>query len=129
MIKKQGALLLALLYIITVAGFALNLHYCGDHVADVQINAPAKACNAPMTKSKMNCCKDSKLDVKVKDDHQKESTSFFSRLFVFEFPKFPFADFLFSAQSPSSESPADRGPPDISAKGIAVFIKNCIFRI
>jgi hypothetical protein len=81
-----------------------------------------------MTKSKMKCCKDTKLDVKVKD-HQKESTSFFSRLFVFEFPKFPFADFLFSAQSPSSESPADRGPPDISAKGIAVFIKNCIFRI
>jgi hypothetical protein len=36
MIKKQGALLLALLYIITVAGFALNLHYCGDRVADVK---------------------------------------------------------------------------------------------
>jgi hypothetical protein len=77
MIKKQGALLLALLYTITVAGFALNLHYCGSHVADVQINAPAKSCTTPMAKSKMNCCKDSKLDVKVKDDHQKESTSFF----------------------------------------------------
>ncbi|MBD1364693.1 hypothetical protein IDJ77_12810 [Mucilaginibacter sp. ZT4R22] len=129
MIKKQGALLLALLYTVTVAGFALNLHYCGSHVADVQINAPAKSCTTPMAKSKMNCCKDSKLDVKVKDDHQKESTSFFSRLFAFELPKFPLADFLLSAQQSVLEKLFDRGPPDVPSEGIAVFLKNCIFRI
>ncbi len=129
MIKRQGALLLALLYTITVAGFALNLHYCGSHVADVQINAPAKPCTTSMAKSKMNCCKDSKLDVKVKDDHQKESTSFFSRLFAFELPKFPLADFLLSAQQSVLEKLFDRGPPDVPSEGIAVFLKNCIFRI
>lgn len=129
MVKRQGALLLALLYVVTVAGFALNLHYCGNYVADVQINAPAKTCGQPMAKGKMNCCKDSKLDVKVKDDHQKESTSFFSRLFVFDLPKFAWADFLFFAQPAASESVSDRGPPGLFSGGIAVFIKNCVFRI
>lgn len=129
MVKKQGALLLALLYIVTVAGFALNLHYCGNYVADVEINAPAKACTTLMAKSKMNCCKDSKLDVKVKDDHQKESTTFLSRLFAFDLPKFAWADFLFSSQQSVLEKLFDRGPPDIPAKGIAVFLKNCTFRI
>lgn len=129
MMKKGGALVLALLYTITVAGFALNLHYCGNTVANVQINAPAESCTQQVAKSKMNCCKDSKLDVKVKDDHQKESTSFFSRLFAFDLPKFQVADFLFSAQQALLERFFDRGPPDVPSENIAVFLKNCIFRI
>ncbi|OOQ60606.1 HYC_CC_PP family protein [Mucilaginibacter pedocola] len=130
MIKRQAALVLALLYIVTVAGFALNLHYCGNYVADVKINAPAEACAQPMAKSKMHCCKDSRLDVKVKDDHQKESTSFLSRLFAFELPKFAWADFLFSSQQSVLEKLFDRGPPDEPpANAISVFLKNCTFRI
>ena len=129
MMKKGGALLLALLYVITAAGFALNLHYCGNTVADVKINAPAEACAQPMAKSKMDCCKDSKLDVKVKDDHQKESNSFVARLFAFDLPKFAIADFLLSSQQALLERFFDRGPPDVPESGIAVFIKNCIFRI
>lgn len=131
MIKRGGALLLALLYTVTVAGFALNLHYCGNTVADVQFNAPAKSCAKPMVmaKSKMNCCKDSNITVKVKDDHQKESTSFFSRLFAFDLPKFQVTDFLFAAQQTLLEKFFNRGPPDVPLESIAVFIKNCVFRI
>jgi hypothetical protein len=130
MVKKLGAFLLALLYVVTVAGFALNLHYCGNTVADVQINAPAKPCSTLSSgKGKTNCCKDSKLDVKVKDDHQKESTSFFSRFFAFDLPRFPLADFLFSSQQSVLETVFERGPPDIPEKQVPVFLKNCTFRI
>jgi hypothetical protein len=123
-------MLMALLYTITAAGFALNLHYCGDHVADVKVNAPAKSCVKPMAKAKMKCCKDSKLDVKVKDDHQKESTSFFSRIFAFELPRFAVTDFLLAAQQALLEKLSYRGPPPGSpAEGISVLIKNCVFRI
>ena len=123
--------MLAFLYTVTVAGFALNLHYCGNTIADVQLNAPAKSCASPMvmTKSKMNCCKDSKITVKVKDDHQKESTSFLSRLFVFDLPKFQLGDFLFSAQQAVLEKLFDRGPPDSATGNISTFLKNCVFRI
>lgn len=121
--------MMALLYMVTAAGFALNLHYCGNYVADVKINAPADACARPMAKSKMDCCKDSHLTVKVKDDHQKESTSFNARLFAFDLPRFPVVDFLSVAQLVQSENLVDRGPPDVPLNGTPVFIKNCIFRI
>lgn len=129
MIKRPGAILLAVLYTITVAGFALNLHYCGNEVASVKINAPAKSCVKPMAKSKMNCCKDSKIDVKVKDDHEAQQTSFLARIFAVEIPKLPFEDFIFSAQRALIEHFFDRGPPDIPFESIPVFLKNCIFRI
>jgi hypothetical protein len=87
MMKKTGVLLLVLMYAITVTGFALNLHYCGNHVADIKINAPAKSCVKPMAKSKMKCCKDAKLDVKVKDSHEAQQTSFTAKTVVFDVPK------------------------------------------
>ncbi|WP_374950949.1 hypothetical protein [Mucilaginibacter sp.] len=129
MIKKSGVLLLTVLYLITAAGFALNLHYCGNEVASVKINAPAKSCAKPMAKSKMNCCKDARLDVKVKDDHQAEQNSFIAQLFAFDIPRLPFDELLFSAQKALIEHFVDRGPPDSLIGKVSVFIKNCIFRI
>lgn len=129
MIKRSGALLLSLLYIITVAGFALNLHYCGNHVADVKINAPAKACAQPMAKSKMNCCKDAKFEVKVKDDHQAQQTSFLAKVFAFELPKLAFEDLFLPVQQALLGRFFDRPPPDQPLEGISVFLRNCIFRI
>jgi hypothetical protein len=129
MIKRSGGLLLALLYTITVAGFALNLHYCGNEVAALKINAPADSCAKPMAKSKMKCCKDSTLEVKVKDDHEAQQTSFLARIFAFELPKLPFEDFFLSAQHALLERLFDRAPPDSPKEGVSVFLKNCIFRI
>jgi len=129
MIKRSGALLLALLYTVTVAGFALNLHYCGNHVADVKINAPAKACAQPMAKSKMKCCKDAKFEVKVKDDHQAQQTSFFAKIFAIDLPRLSFEDLFLSAQQALFERFFDRGPPDLPLEGVSVFLKNCNFRI
>ncbi|MBD1393867.1 HYC_CC_PP family protein [Mucilaginibacter glaciei] len=129
MIKKSGVILLAVLYAITAAGFALNLHYCGNTVASVKINTPAKSCAQPMAKTKMNCCKDAKLDVKVKDDHQAEQNSFLAKVFALEIPKLPYEDMVFAAQQALVERFFDRGPPDIPFEKISVYLKNCIFRI
>lgn len=129
MIKKSGVILLAVLYTITAAGFALNLHYCGNTVASVKINAPAKSCQEPMAKSKMNCCKDTKLDVKVKDGHQAEQASFLAKIYAFEIPKLPFEDFSFSPQQAATHHFFDRGPPDIPSQKVSVYLKNCLFRI
>jgi hypothetical protein len=124
MIKKSGILLLAILYLTTASGFALNLHYCGNRVAAIKINAPAKSCAEPMAKSKMKCCKDTKLDVKVKDSHESQPTSFIAKIFAFDIPGFSFDDFFLSAHKELLEKLFDRGPPDTPKQSTPVFIKN-----
>ncbi|GAA4329497.1 hypothetical protein GCM10023149_34220 [Mucilaginibacter gynuensis] len=131
MLKKSGIILLLLLYIATVPGFALNLHYCGKKIASVKIDLPAKKCGPTEAKSKMKCCQDKQIDVKVKDVHQAEkSTSIFAKLFSFDMPALPFEDFILSSQKALSQKLFDRGPPppDKAAK-VPVFIKNCNLRI
>jgi hypothetical protein len=131
MFKRSGALSLALLYTITVLGFALNLHYCGSKVASVKISARVKPLKADTSCGmKMNCCKNHQVEVKVKDDHQAEETSFLAKIFTFEIPKLPFEDFIFSAQKALLEKFFDRGPPSGKPSSkVATFLKNCTFRI
>ena len=124
MMKKAGILLLVLMYTITSTGFALNLHYCGNRVADIKINAPAKSCVKPMAKTKMKCCKDTKLDVKVKDSHEIQKTSSAPKSFIFDIPRITLADFLLPAQQLILEKLFDRGPPDTPAEKTPTFIKN-----
>ncbi|SDE78615.1 hypothetical protein SAMN05216464_109186 [Mucilaginibacter pineti] len=128
MLKRSGAILLTMLYTVTVLGFALNLHYCGTHVASVKINSPAIGCDMPKT-SKMKCCKDSQLQVKVKDAHQAEPASVLAKLFGFELSRLPFSNIFFTAPHNTIEKLFDRAPPDVPRQSIASFIKNCIFRI
>jgi hypothetical protein len=89
MLKRSGAMLLAVLYTVTVLGFALNLHFCGNKVSSIKVNAQAKGCRQVVKACNMKCCKDKHVDVKVKDAHQAESTSFLSKVFAFELPKCP----------------------------------------
>lgn len=135
MFKRTGALSLAILYTITVLGFALNLHYCGSKVAKVKLSAapaPVMEKKADMTCGmKMDCCKNHKVTVKVKDTHQQaEQTSFLAKIFSFEMPKLPFEDFIFSAQKALLEKFFDRGPPEDEPQSkVATFIQNCNIRI
>jgi hypothetical protein len=128
MIKRSGAFALTLLYLVTVVGFALNLHFCGSYLVSVKINAPVKSCNM-LAKGKMKCCTNRHLEVKVKDAHQGQSQLFLAKTFAFEPPKLPFADFSINTQWPLSEKYFDRGPPDTPPGNIDLLLKNCIFRI
>jgi hypothetical protein len=129
MLKKISAMFLTKLYLITVLGFVLNLHYCGTVLAGVKINSPAKTCH-PFAARKMKCCKDKEVDVKVKDAHQVESTSPTFQLFGFEIPKLHFGDFILSAQQALLEKLADQpaAPPPPPAK-VDPVIKNRTLRI
>jgi hypothetical protein len=127
MLKRSGAFVLTLLYLVTVMGFALNLHFCGNYLAAVKIDAPVKSCN--MLSGKMKCCTNKHFVVKVKDAHQGEVHSFLSKTFVFELAKLPFNDSFLSVSQGSLVKFFDRGPPDISMGNTSIFLKNCIFRI
>jgi len=121
--------LLTMLYIVTVVGFALNLHYCGSQVASVKINAPATNCGMDKAAEKMKCCKDTQLKVKVDDAHQAEETSVLAKVFGFELPHFNFDNLFFSPQLSTFQKYFNKAPPDEPTPCIAAFIKNCIFRI
>ncbi len=129
MVKRSGAILLTMLYTVTVLGFALNFHICGDYVASVKIDAPAVNCKMDKQGGKMKCCKDKHVEVKVKDAHQGEATSFLAKMFGFELPSWSFDSLFPALPSSSSDKFYDRGPPDAPVQSIATFIRNCIFRI
>ena len=128
MFKRSGTIVLTVLYLITVTGFALNLHYCGKLLTAVKIDAPAKGCSDPMA-HKMKCCKDKQLVVKVKDAHQTEPASVLGKLFGFELAKLPFASVTFNAPEKIITPAFDRGPPDPLLGNDPLYIKNCTFLI
>jgi hypothetical protein len=126
MLKKSGAILLVLLYTFTVSGFAINLHYCGKLLASVKISAPVESCTKGM--KKMKCCNDKQIQVKVKDAHQNASFNFIAKTFAFIVPKTFFSDYLPVENIPAKKllaAASPHAPPD----AVAVFVKNCTFRI
>ena len=127
MLKRSVAIGLIVLYVGTVFGFVLNFHYCFDRLSSVKVDAPAIACTKVLQTSKMKCCKDSHIEVKVKDAHQSGSTIFWAKLFPVSLINSDFASIAFTPQNPSTEKLQDRGPP--LAPDIPIFLKNCTFRI
>jgi len=122
--------MLVLLYTLTVSGVALNLHFCGSKIASVKVATAVQAKGkATCGSTKMKCCKDKHVDVKVKDSHQAEQVSMLGKLFAFHLPKLPFEDFMFSTQQSLLEKLYDRGPPPQPLQKVSAFIKNSIFRL
>jgi hypothetical protein len=127
MLKRSVAIVLMMLYICTAFGFVLNFHYCFDRLSSVKVDAPAIACTKVLQTSKMKCCKDRHIEVKVKDAHQSGSPLFWGKLFPLGLINSDFADVSFAVQNPSTERLLDRGPP--RTPDIPIFLKNCTFRI
>ncbi len=122
MIKKSGICLVVLLYLVTATGFALNLHFCGNTIESVKVDAPTKKCGMDS-----KCCKETHVQVKVKDAHQTSHTSFTGKILVFPISIFSYASFHEPLTiNHLSNRILERGPPP---NPIPVFIQNCTFRI
>jgi hypothetical protein len=128
MLKRSGAFLLTLLYIVTVVGFAVNLHYCGKLITAVKIDAPVKNCMG--SQMLMKCCKNKHIDIKIKDAHETSSPSFLSKILSCQIIRLPFAhSSLFAPKVVDLEKSVYRGHPERSPDKTPVFITNCAFRI
>ena len=126
MLKRSAIIALMMLYVVTVSGFALNLHYCFDRLSSVKIDAQA-SCGKSLQTSKMKCCKDKHFEIKVNDTHQAGSPTFWGKFFTFGFPVLSFVNPLFSPQDHFIQSLPERGPP--RSPHVPIFLKNNIFRI
>lgn len=120
--------MLLLLYISTVSGFALNLHYCFNHLTSVQIDAPVKTCTNGFATGKMKCCQDKHIEVKVKDAHQAGSGSILSKIFNEDLPLILFGNIFFTLPVNYITAVVYRGPAD-ALHPAPVFLQNCAFRI
>jgi hypothetical protein len=122
MLKKSGIVLVVLLYLVTATGFALNLHFCGDVIESVKIDAPSKKCGMDS-----KCCKETHLEIKVKDAHQAAHTVFTGTFLALPVPVFSFASFREPLTINQTASLFCKlWPPPYS---VPVFIQNCTFRI
>ena len=126
MFKRSVIIVLAMLYLTTVSGFALNLHYCFNRLSSVKVDEQANPC-AKLQNSKMKCCKDQKIEIKVKDAHQNNSPLHWSKFFPIALPASAFMIFTPAVQNPVAANVTERGPPKTT--GVPLFLINCIFRI
>ncbi|SHN32206.1 HYC_CC_PP family protein [Mucilaginibacter sp. OK098] len=124
MIKRSGAFILTLLYLVTVTGFALNLHYCFNSVYSVNINTPAKSCSKLLA-GKMRCCHDKHFEVKVKDTHQAQATSYLAKTFSLDLPILPYAGAYLTAKQGSLSDLVYKDLPDPPLNNIPTFLKTC----
>jgi hypothetical protein len=127
MLKRSVAIVLMMLYLGTVSGFVLNLHYCFNRLASVNIDAPASACVKVLKSSMMKCCKDKHIDVKVKDAHQNGSLSFWAKSLPLNLPVAALGYFSPLVLAAPCAALARRGPPP--APDIPLFLRNSVFRI
>ncbi|WP_259065515.1 HYC_CC_PP family protein [Mucilaginibacter sp. X4EP1] len=128
MIKRIGASLLVLLYLITATGFALNLHYCCSEITSVTVSPAAKNYSS-FAIGKMKCCQDKHIEVKVKDAHQVQAQSFLAKTVVVSIPGIVFPTFAFSYHNIAQANHYGKDPPQPLANQPVIYLKNCVFRI
>ncbi len=130
-LKQKLAISLCTFYLISVIGVGLSLHFCGGKLAAVSAtNAKAicKYCKAePIAQKDDNCCKNTKVDLKVKDNHQAESGFKLPKLFSVDAFFHPAISNIFRQFLPPFFSKLEnKAPPKTTS--VALHVMNCVFR-
>lgn len=130
-LKQKFALGLCALYAISVIGIALSVHFCGGKLADVSLFANKTSCKycktEPVEKKDDNCCKNTKVDVKVKDSHHAEASVKLPKIFSLEtFLPHYVVKFLQPLFPNYFGGLTNKAPPRTSK--ISLQVLNCVFR-
>ncbi len=132
MFKQKSALVLCAIYAFSVIGIALSIHFCGGNLADIALNSNASTCKIcktePVNKADDDCCKNTKVEAKIKDSHQAGTIFKLPKVFSLEsyMPRYvieilkPFFPKFFTQLE-------NKSPPPLSVVSLSVLY--CIFRI
>lgn len=131
--KKFLLAILALVYISTSAGATVHMHYCMGKLADWgvgQINSnTCGKCGMEKSIGKDNgCCRDELKFIKNSTDQKAAETAFNTLQLIIAVIPVSFIEispvgFPFAAE----ENPISHAPP--RSNGVAVYVRNCVFRI
>ena len=130
-LKQKLAISLCAFYLFSVIGVALSLHFCGGKLASISASNAKEVCkyckSEPIAQKDDNCCKNTKIDVKVKNNHQIESAVKLPKVFSIDAFIPRIAHTIFKQFLPSLFNKAEsRNPPKIT--GVALHVMNCVFR-
>jgi len=131
-LKQKIALSLAVMYAVSVIGFALSLHFCGGKLENVKLfngEVSCKFCKEiPADKLKNdNCCKNTQVKVQVKDSHQIEAQTQMPKLFTVQLFLHPaIVDFVANITPQFLNRISNKAPP--LSTWLSLHIFNCIFR-
>lgn len=79
LLHRTGAFFMALLLVFSTMSFAMDMHFCGDHLVDFSLFEKAESCGmmpaadkptgeCTLVKSQMDCCTDVQVLVEGQDD-------------------------------------------------------------
>ena len=130
-LKQKLALALCTFYLFSVIGLALSIHFCGGKLASISVNsgqAKCKFCKAEQASKKDDgCCKNTKVEVKVKDSHQTEDSAKLPKVFSLETLLPPHTSHFFKKVLPSFFCRVENKAPPKSTQ-ISLHLLNCVFR-
>ena len=131
-VRQKIALFLAIIYLSGISGLALNLHFCSgklDEVALFSSQVSCKMCNkSEAANKKDDCCKASKVDLQLHDNHQAAANNELSAVMAFQLPP-AYNIPVWAMQTATEEVPliTDKVPPYRGSQ--PVHILHCTFRI
>lgn len=130
-LRQKLALGLCIFYAVSVIGVALSMHFCGGKLASVAVYSNKTACKFCKTeaadKKDDGCCKNTKVEVKVKDSHETTASFKLQKLFSSAVFLPSIGTNLFkSILSISYRKIENKAPP--SPSNVALHIFNCVFR-
>jgi hypothetical protein len=129
-VKKFLVTILALLYLASVTGANIHLHYCMGELVSWKINekhSPSKCSKCGMT-SKKGCCQDKQKFVKAEKDQKLVEvtlTQLKAPVTILDHTYYGYTNtysHLIIKAFPYSHAPPDK-------HNVPVYISNCVFRI
>ena len=106
----------------------MSLHFCGGKLASFSVTNAKSGCKYCKEEPKDdNCCKNTKVDVKVKDNHQVESAVKLPKLFSVDVFLRSNASQIFKLFLPAFFNKLENRPPP-KITGVALHVLNCVFR-
>jgi hypothetical protein len=130
--KKFVVLILALLYLSASVGATVHLHFCMNRLVDWGLwhNNDEKCgkCGMEKGQEKENgCCKDEHKQIKLESDHKGAVTYSLTELGSVALPVAVFELPDIKLPTVTEQNPQSHAPP--RSWDIAVYIRNCVFRI
>jgi len=129
-LQQKIAMALCALYLISVIGVAMNMHFCSGKLSGVSFKKTA-GCGACKSESKYaknnNCCKDTSVEAKIKDSHKGEAKVNLPQDFSIELFFGPVVSELFKIVLPNTSGGSVNKAPPLSSI-FSLHILNCVFR-
>lgn len=129
-LQQKIAMGLCAFYLVTVIGIAMNMHFCSCKLSSVKFTEPATcgACKGDNKEQKRHdCCKDTAVDVKVKDSHEAGFKVKLPQNFSVELFLGPIFTERVNGVLKKLFKRAENKAPPISAL-LSLHIYNCVFR-